>query len=143
MRGGLGLSGAEARHHGGEIREQNGDSLLSAAFVAESAAAGSAEGNAFSVLQHGLGAGPQVKGTAIPPALCPKLLPRGFTSHLAFPLWMPVTQILDSLGFILSSRRQLLEMLSRLLTTKQKQLLKETFPIVMSKLPRTSWKLGT
>nr|KAF6356370.1 ubiquinol-cytochrome c reductase core protein 2 [Myotis myotis] len=61
MRGGLGLSGAKARYRGGEIREQNGDSLVHAAFVAESAATGSAEANAFSVLQHVLGAGPHVK----------------------------------------------------------------------------------
>lgn len=45
----------------GEIREQSGDSLVHAAFVAESAAVGSAEANAFSVLQHVLGAGPHVK----------------------------------------------------------------------------------
>nr|KAF6294944.1 ubiquinol-cytochrome c reductase core protein 2 [Pipistrellus kuhlii] len=61
MRGGLGLSGAKARYRGGEIREQNGDSLVHAALVAESAATGSAEANAFSVLQHVLGAGPHVK----------------------------------------------------------------------------------
>ncbi|PNI13045.1 UQCRC2 isoform 3 [Pan troglodytes] len=61
MRGGLGLSGAKANYRGGEIREQNGDSLVHAAFVAESAVAGSAEANAFSVLQHVLGAGPHVK----------------------------------------------------------------------------------
>ena len=45
----------------GEIREQNGDGLVHAALVAESAAAGSAEANAFSVLQHVLGAGPHIK----------------------------------------------------------------------------------
>ncbi|KAF6272528.1 ubiquinol-cytochrome c reductase core protein 2 [Rhinolophus ferrumequinum] len=61
VRGGLGLSGAKTRYRGGEIREQSGDSLVHAAFVAESAAAGSAEANAFSVLQHILGAGPHVK----------------------------------------------------------------------------------
>uniref|UniRef100_A0A2R8NEG6 Cytochrome b-c1 complex subunit 2, mitochondrial n=1 Tax=Callithrix jacchus TaxID=9483 RepID=A0A2R8NEG6_CALJA len=61
MRGGLGLSGAKAKYRGGEIREQNGDSLVHAALVAESAAAGSAEANAFSVLQHVLGAGPHIK----------------------------------------------------------------------------------
>ncbi|XP_005405111.1 PREDICTED: cytochrome b-c1 complex subunit 2, mitochondrial [Chinchilla lanigera] len=61
MRGGLGLSGAKATYRGGEIREQNGDSLVHAAVVAESAAIGSAEANAFSVLQHVLGAGPHVK----------------------------------------------------------------------------------
>ncbi|KAM6155212.1 cytochrome b-c1 complex subunit 2, mitochondrial [Rhynchocyon petersi] len=61
MRGGLGLSGAKTVYRGGEIREQNGDSLVHAALVAESAALGSAEANAFSVLQHVLGAGPHVK----------------------------------------------------------------------------------
>ena len=61
IRGGLGLSGAKAKYHGGEIREQNGDSLVHAALVAESAAIGSAEANVFSVLQHVLGAGPHVK----------------------------------------------------------------------------------
>ncbi|XP_045852850.1 cytochrome b-c1 complex subunit 2, mitochondrial-like isoform X1 [Meles meles] len=60
-RGGLGLPGAKARYRGGEIREQNGDSLVHAALVAESAATGSAEANAFSVLQYVLGAGPHVK----------------------------------------------------------------------------------
>ncbi|XP_012500396.1 PREDICTED: cytochrome b-c1 complex subunit 2, mitochondrial [Propithecus coquereli] len=61
MRGGLGLSGAKTRYRGGEIREQSGDSLVHAALVAESAAIGSTEANAFSVLQHVLGAGPHVK----------------------------------------------------------------------------------
>ncbi|KAB1263382.1 Cytochrome b-c1 complex subunit 2; mitochondrial [Camelus dromedarius] len=61
VRGGLGLSGAKAKYRGGEIREQNGDSLVHAALVAESTAAASAEANAFSVLQHVLGAGPHVK----------------------------------------------------------------------------------
>ncbi|KAM4829558.1 cytochrome b-c1 complex subunit 2, mitochondrial [Thomomys bottae] len=61
MRGGLGLSISKAKYLGGEIREQNGDSLVHAAIVAESAALGSNEANAFSVLQHVLGAGPHVK----------------------------------------------------------------------------------
>lgn len=61
MRGGLGLSGSKTRYRGGEIREQNGDSLVHAAVVAESANIGSPEANAFSVLQHVLGAGPHVK----------------------------------------------------------------------------------
>ncbi|XP_006872002.1 PREDICTED: cytochrome b-c1 complex subunit 2, mitochondrial-like [Chrysochloris asiatica] len=61
MRGGLGLSGAKTVYRGGEIREQNGDSLVHAALVAESAPIGSAEANAFSVFQHVLGAGPYVK----------------------------------------------------------------------------------
>lgn len=71
IRGGLGLSGAKAKYHGGEIREQNGDSLVHAALVAESAAIGSAEANAFSVLQHVLGAGPHVKrGSNATSSLC-------------------------------------------------------------------------
>ncbi|XP_006892761.1 PREDICTED: cytochrome b-c1 complex subunit 2, mitochondrial-like [Elephantulus edwardii] len=61
MRGGLGLAGAKTVYRGGEIREQNGDSLVHAALVAESAAIGSPEASAFSVLQHVLGAGPHVK----------------------------------------------------------------------------------
>ncbi|CAD7671301.1 unnamed protein product [Nyctereutes procyonoides] len=61
MRGGLGLPGAKARYGGGEIREQNGDSLVHAALVAEGAAIGSTEANAFSVPQYVLGAGPHVK----------------------------------------------------------------------------------
>lgn len=48
-------------HDLGEIREQNGDNLVHAAIVAESAAIGNAEANAFSVLQHLLGAGPHIK----------------------------------------------------------------------------------
>lgn len=61
MRGGLGLAGAKAKYRGGEIREQNGDNLVHAAIVAESAAIGSTDANAFSVLQHLLGAGPHIK----------------------------------------------------------------------------------
>uniref|UniRef100_A0A8C9QQW1 Cytochrome b-c1 complex subunit 2, mitochondrial n=1 Tax=Spermophilus dauricus TaxID=99837 RepID=A0A8C9QQW1_SPEDA len=61
IRAGLGSPGAKATYRGGEIREQNGDSLVHAAVVAESAAIGSAEARAFSVLQHVLGAGPHVK----------------------------------------------------------------------------------
>ncbi|MEJ1273892.1 von Willebrand factor A domain containing 3A [Cricetulus griseus] len=45
----------------GEIREQNGDNLVHAAIVAESAAIGDTGANAFSVLQHLLGAGPHIK----------------------------------------------------------------------------------
>ncbi|KAK7833307.1 hypothetical protein U0070_017306 [Myodes glareolus] len=61
MRGGLGLAGAKAKYRGGEIREQTGDNLVHAAIVAEGAAIGSTEANAFSVLQHLLGAGPHIK----------------------------------------------------------------------------------
>lgn len=68
--------------------------------------------NMFSVLGH------LSKETAMPPAFCTMLLPRGFTSHLMFLSFMTVTQILHSLGFMLSPRLQLPEVLSRLCTTK-------------------------
>ncbi|KAK7808432.1 hypothetical protein U0070_019689 [Myodes glareolus] len=61
MRDGLGLAGAKAKYRGGEIREQTRDNLVHAANVAEGAAIGSTEANAFSVLQHLLGAGPHIK----------------------------------------------------------------------------------
>uniref|UniRef100_A0A2K6BEC6 Peptidase M16 N-terminal domain-containing protein n=1 Tax=Macaca nemestrina TaxID=9545 RepID=A0A2K6BEC6_MACNE len=66
MRGGFGLSGVKAKYRGGEIREQNGDSLVHAALVAESAVTGSVEANAFSNLQHVLGARPHVKRGSSP-----------------------------------------------------------------------------
>nr|XP_056722588.1 cytochrome b-c1 complex subunit 2, mitochondrial [Euleptes europaea] len=61
IRSGAGSVGAKASYRGGEIREQNGDSLVHAVVVAEGAASGSKEANAFGVLQHVLGAGPLVK----------------------------------------------------------------------------------
>ncbi|XP_062820508.1 cytochrome b-c1 complex subunit 2, mitochondrial [Anolis carolinensis] len=61
IRSGAGLAGEKAKYRGGEIREQNDQSLVHAAVVAEGAATGSAEANAFSVLQHILGAGPLIK----------------------------------------------------------------------------------
>ncbi|XP_062999101.1 cytochrome b-c1 complex subunit 2, mitochondrial [Elgaria multicarinata webbii] len=61
IRSGAGSAGEKAKYRGGEIREQNGQSLVHAAVVAEGAAGGSAEANAFSVLQHVLAAGPLVK----------------------------------------------------------------------------------
>ncbi|NXM75339.1 QCR2 protein, partial [Serilophus lunatus] len=71
IRSGAGVSGAKAVYRGGEIREQNGDSLVHAAIVTEGAAVGSAEANAFSVLQHVLGAGPLVKrGSNVTSKLC-------------------------------------------------------------------------
>lgn len=45
----------------GEHREQNGDGLVHAAVVSEGAVTGTAEADAFSVLQRVLGAGPRVK----------------------------------------------------------------------------------
>ncbi|MBN3286716.1 QCR2 protein, partial [Polyodon spathula] len=61
IRSGHGAAGAKAVYRGGEVREQNADSLVHAAVVAEGAAVGSAEANAFAVLQHVLGAGPYIK----------------------------------------------------------------------------------
>lgn len=48
-------------HSPGEIRLANTSSLVHSVVVAESAAAGTSEALAFSVLQHLLGAGPHVK----------------------------------------------------------------------------------
>uniref|UniRef100_A0A6J0U360 Cytochrome b-c1 complex subunit 2, mitochondrial n=1 Tax=Pogona vitticeps TaxID=103695 RepID=A0A6J0U360_9SAUR len=62
IRSGHGSAGEKAKYKGGEIREQNDDSLVHAAVVAEGAAIGSAEANAFRILQHLLGAGPLIKG---------------------------------------------------------------------------------
>ncbi|OWK10961.1 UQCRC2, partial [Cervus elaphus hippelaphus] len=101
IRGGLGLSGAKAKYHGGEIREQNGDSLVHAALVAESAAIGSAEANAFSVLQHVLGAGPHVKRGSNATSCLYQAVAKGV--HQPF-------DILDSLGSTLSHKLHLLEM---------------------------------
>ncbi|XP_069503778.1 cytochrome b-c1 complex subunit 2, mitochondrial [Ambystoma mexicanum] len=61
IRSGAGASSVEAKYRGAEIREENGNSLVHAAVVAEGAATGSAEANAYSVLQHVLGAGPSIK----------------------------------------------------------------------------------
>ncbi|XP_066520527.1 cytochrome b-c1 complex subunit 2, mitochondrial isoform X2 [Hoplias malabaricus] len=61
IRSGTGTVGSKAVYHGGEMRNQTGDSLVHAAVVAESTAASSAEAMAFSVLQHVLGTGLRVK----------------------------------------------------------------------------------
>ncbi|CAI9537259.1 unnamed protein product [Staurois parvus] len=61
VRSGAGPAAVKAQYRGGEIREQNGDGLVHAAIVAEGAAVGSPEANAFNVLQHVLGAGPYIK----------------------------------------------------------------------------------
>ncbi|KAM9304763.1 cytochrome b-c1 complex subunit 2, mitochondrial [Gastrophryne carolinensis] len=61
IRSGAGPASIKAQYRGGEIREQNGDSLVHAAIVSEGASVGSPEANAFSVLQHVLGAGPYIK----------------------------------------------------------------------------------
>uniref|UniRef100_A0AAR2JWU2 Cytochrome b-c1 complex subunit 2, mitochondrial n=1 Tax=Pygocentrus nattereri TaxID=42514 RepID=A0AAR2JWU2_PYGNA len=58
---GEGTPGDKAIYHGGELRVQNGDSLTHTLIACEGAASGTAEANAFSLLQQLLGAGPQVK----------------------------------------------------------------------------------
>ncbi|KAI1895972.1 hypothetical protein AGOR_G00090020 [Albula goreensis] len=61
IRGGAGAAGKKAQYRGGEVRLLNRDELVHAAVVSESAAVGSAEAAAFSVLQRVLGAGPYIK----------------------------------------------------------------------------------
>ncbi|KAJ3608216.1 hypothetical protein NHX12_025266 [Muraenolepis orangiensis] len=61
IRSGAGTSGAQAQYRGGELRHQTGSSMVHCAVVSESVAAGSGEALAFSVLQHVLGAAPQIK----------------------------------------------------------------------------------
>ena len=55
----------------GELRVQNKDDLVHALIASEGGVTGSAEANAFSVLQRILGAGPHVKrGSNITSHLC-------------------------------------------------------------------------
>uniref|UniRef100_A0A8C6MFE0 Ubiquinol-cytochrome c reductase core protein 2b n=1 Tax=Nothobranchius furzeri TaxID=105023 RepID=A0A8C6MFE0_NOTFU len=61
IRSGAGTLRAQTRYRGGEIRLPGIGSLVHSAVVSQSAAAGSSEALAFSVLQHLLGAGPHVK----------------------------------------------------------------------------------
>ncbi|XP_064171233.1 cytochrome b-c1 complex subunit 2, mitochondrial isoform X1 [Anguilla rostrata] len=61
VRSGTGVAGAKAQYRGGEVRNQNGDSLVHAILASEGAVSGSAEASAFSLLQRVLGAGPHVK----------------------------------------------------------------------------------
>uniref|UniRef100_A0AAY4D4G4 Uncharacterized protein n=1 Tax=Denticeps clupeoides TaxID=299321 RepID=A0AAY4D4G4_9TELE len=59
--GGAGAPGTKAVYRGGELRVQSGGSLAHVLVASEAAVGGSAEANAFSVLQRVLGAGPHVK----------------------------------------------------------------------------------
>ncbi|XP_072916223.1 cytochrome b-c1 complex subunit 2, mitochondrial [Hemitrygon akajei] len=61
MRSGIGTPGTATKFRGGEVREENSDSLVHAAVVAESVPAGSPEALSFGVLQQVLAAGPYVK----------------------------------------------------------------------------------
>lgn len=60
-RSGAGAPAAKAVYRGGELRVQSNDDLVHALIASEGGLAGSAEANAFSVLQRILGAGPHVK----------------------------------------------------------------------------------
>uniref|UniRef100_A0A3Q3VQW8 Uncharacterized protein n=1 Tax=Mola mola TaxID=94237 RepID=A0A3Q3VQW8_MOLML len=61
IRSGSGTTGAKAQYRGGEIRLASTSSLVHSVVVSQSAASGSGEALAFSVLQHVLGAGPHIK----------------------------------------------------------------------------------
>ncbi|XP_068610446.1 cytochrome b-c1 complex subunit 2, mitochondrial [Brachionichthys hirsutus] len=61
IRSGAGTAGAAAQYRGGEIRLAGAGSMVHSAVVSQSAAAGTSEALAFSVLQQLLGAGPRVK----------------------------------------------------------------------------------
>ncbi|KAI3359859.1 hypothetical protein L3Q82_014209, partial [Scortum barcoo] len=61
VRSGPGAPVAKAVYHGGELRMQNSDDLVHALIASEGGVTGSAEANAFSVLQRILGSGPHVK----------------------------------------------------------------------------------
>uniref|UniRef100_A0A8C7JY79 Ubiquinol-cytochrome c reductase core protein 2a n=1 Tax=Oncorhynchus kisutch TaxID=8019 RepID=A0A8C7JY79_ONCKI len=61
VRSGAGVAGAKAVYRGGELRVQNGAGLVHSLIAIEGGVTGSAEANAFSVLQRVLGAGPHVK----------------------------------------------------------------------------------
>ncbi|XP_041831821.1 cytochrome b-c1 complex subunit 2, mitochondrial isoform X2 [Melanotaenia boesemani] len=61
VRSGAGAPVAKAVYRGGELRVQNNDDLVHSLVVTEGGVTGSAEANAFSVLQRILGAGPHVK----------------------------------------------------------------------------------
>lgn len=70
VRPGAGVPGAKAVYRGGEMRVQSSDGLVHAVVASEAAVVGSAEANAFSLLQRVLGAGPHVKRGA---NICSKL----------------------------------------------------------------------
>ncbi|XP_034448030.1 cytochrome b-c1 complex subunit 2, mitochondrial isoform X2 [Hippoglossus hippoglossus] len=62
---------AKSVYRGGELRVQNNDDLVHALIASEGGVTGSAEANAFTVLQRILGAGPHVKrGSNITSQLC-------------------------------------------------------------------------
>ncbi|XP_029014952.1 cytochrome b-c1 complex subunit 2, mitochondrial [Betta splendens] len=61
FRSGAGASEVKSVYRGGELRVQNNDDLVHALIASEGGVTGTAEADAFSVLQRILGAGPHVK----------------------------------------------------------------------------------
>ncbi|CAK6964751.1 cytochrome b-c1 complex subunit 2%2C mitochondrial [Scomber scombrus] len=87
VRTGAGAPVAKALYRGGEMRLQNSDDLAHALIACEGGVAGSAEANAFSVLQRILGAGPHVKRGA------------SITSKLSQGIAKATTQLFDASSF--------------------------------------------
>ncbi|XP_072549230.1 ubiquinol-cytochrome c reductase core protein 2a [Salminus brasiliensis] len=87
---GTGTPGDKAVYRGGELRVQNGDTLSHSLLACEGAASGTAEANAFSLLQHLLGVGPQVKRGS------------GITSKLSQGIAKATTQPFDATAFNIS-----------------------------------------
>ncbi|KAM6966455.1 ubiquinol-cytochrome c reductase core protein 2a [Tautogolabrus adspersus] len=87
VRSGAGAPVAQAVYRGGELRVQNNDDLVHALIASEGGVSGSAEANAFSVLQRILGAGPHVKRGA------------NITSKLSQGIAKATTQPFDATAF--------------------------------------------
>ncbi|XP_047215250.1 cytochrome b-c1 complex subunit 2, mitochondrial-like [Girardinichthys multiradiatus] len=87
VRSGTGAPVAKAVYRGGELRVQNRDELVHALVVSEGAVTGTAEANAFTVLQRILGAGPHVK------------LGSSFTSKLSQGVAKSTAQPFDATAF--------------------------------------------
>lgn len=142
MRGGLSLSGAKARYYGGKIWEQNRDKHLYAVLAAEKCYSGRAEANALNVFQHVLGAGPHVKRGSNATSPLNQVSAKGI--HKPFDMSTFNASYLDSglwdLHYLqAAAARDVI----KAAYNRVKQLIKETFPVQMSRLIRTSWNLGT
>lgn len=86
-RSGAGAPVVKSVYRGGELRVQNNDALVHALVAVEGGVTGSAEANAFTVLQRILGAGPHVKrGSSI-------------TSKLSHGIAKATTQPFDATAF--------------------------------------------
>ncbi|CAJ1074986.1 cytochrome b-c1 complex subunit 2%2C mitochondrial [Xyrichtys novacula] len=86
-RSGAGAPVAKAVYRGGELRVQNNDDLVHTLIASQGGVSGSAEANAFSVLQRVLGAGPHVKRGA------------NITSKLSQGIAKATTQPFDATAF--------------------------------------------